>query len=381
MREKILLLGMCCFLSMTGGSAQRKERNVQTSTMKCEVKGQLGKEQGWKKVLVSESTVGVGKVEYVDSVGIVDGRFLLPVEQEAVPTLHKVVDDRDNAQELWLFVDCDEISVRTDKKSGLLRASGSESNEAYFSLMQEKAPLEQQIQATETLFEDATQPREVRWRAEATLDSLNEVEARLHTQYLRAHPKTLLALTIAAQNCNQLGMTISEQTLEQLPEMFKETKAYKRVSRYVENEHLCIPGDGYHDFAMKDINGRVVRLSDYAEQSSYVVLDFWASWCPSCRADMPLMVEMYQRFKDRGIEFIGISLDKDEAKWKQAVKDMGMEWMQLSDLKGWDCHAARINGVNHIPYTIIIAPNGRVMMKDIHGHKLMEALERWAEKP
>ena len=171
-----------------------------------------------------------------------------------------------------------------------------------------------------------------------------------------------------------------EQYLKKLPVVFKEEAQYKRIERYVENDKKCLPGTDYHDITLKTPEGETKKLSDYIKEGKYTILDFWASWCGPCRAEMPNMVKIYKEFNTYGIEIIGISLDKDEAAWKKAIKDMDMTWPQLSDLKFWQSEAVKTYGVQAIPMTVTIGPNGRILRKNLRGEKLYDEVATWAEK-
>ena len=122
------------------------------------------------------------------------------------------------------------------------------------------------------------------------------------------------------------------------------------------------------DIALPSVNGDTIKLSSL--KGKVVLLDFWASWCPPCRKEMPGLVETYKKYSKKGFEIVGVSLDKDKDAWLGGVKEMKMEWKQLSDLKFWDSEGAAIYGVNSIPHTVLFDKEGIIVAKDLHGDAL-----------
>lgn len=120
-------------------------------------------------------------------------------------------------------------------------------------------------------------------------------------------------------------------------------------------------------FTMNDIEGKMISVKDEFTKHTITVIDFWASWCGPCRQEMPNLVKTYKKYKDKGLGIIGVSLDEDGEQWKNAIKEMNMSWLQLSDLQGWDNSAAQMYGIQSIPFTIIVDNNGSVINAGLRG--------------
>ena len=134
-------------------------------------------------------------------------------------------------------------------------------------------------------------------------------------------------------------------------------------------------GKPFIDFEMADAKGKTHKLSEYVGKGKIVLIDFWASWCPPCRRDMPNMVEVYKQYKSKGFEIVGISLDSKQEAWEKGVKDLQITWPQLSDLKGWKNDGAALYGVNSIPHTVLVDKDGTILAKGLHAKEIGEKLK------
>jgi thiol-disulfide isomerase/thioredoxin len=129
------------------------------------------------------------------------------------------------------------------------------------------------------------------------------------------------------------------------------------------------------DLGLPGPQGQTVWVGDYVGQNKLVLIDFWASWCGPCIRELPNVVKAYERFHDKGLEIVGVSLDKDKASWLAAIEQTGQKWPQMSDLKGWDCAGAQIYGIQSIPANVLIDSHGKIVARDLRGDALLEEIE------
>ncbi len=228
-----------------------------------------------------------------------------------------------------------------------------------------------------------TQMQELQKQAEAEPDKLSEIREQ--------------AMTIYQEQVDAMMKIIRENPDNMIPVFFIKDLAYGMD--YEELQEVCnpknayynhpsmelpkkllaslekrAPGKMYTDMTLDDMEGKAHKLSEWVGKGQYVMIDFWASWCGPCRQEMPNVVANYKKYHDKGFEIIGVSFDQKADAWKDAVKQMGMEWPQLSDLKGWKASAVDIYGVSSIPVSILLDGTGKIVGLNLRAEKLGEKL-------
>ncbi len=127
------------------------------------------------------------------------------------------------------------------------------------------------------------------------------------------------------------------------------------------------------DFTVADLKGDSIKLSSL--KGKVLILDFWASWCGPCRFSNKHLVKLYNKYKDKGLEILSVSLDEEEKDWKKAVTKDKITWVQGIDRGGWDAMAAIKWQVDALPASFLVNRNGDVVAINLEKDELEKKLK------
>jgi thiol-disulfide isomerase/thioredoxin len=135
-----------------------------------------------------------------------------------------------------------------------------------------------------------------------------------------------------------------------------------------------VVGAIFPDFNEKDVAGKPMSIAN--DKGKVVLVDFWATWCGPCRAELPNVLGTYNKYHDKGFEIIGISLDQDQARLADFTKSMNMTWPQIFDGQGWQNKLAVKYGIESIPATFLLDGEGKIIGRDLRGEDLPAAVAK-----
>ena len=135
-------------------------------------------------------------------------------------------------------------------------------------------------------------------------------------------------------------------------------------------------GKPFTDIQLPTLQGDEAKLSDYAGKGFPVLLYYWSSESRASISNIPFMKSLWQRYSPQGLRIVAISLDTQKSLWKKTVETNELNWIQLSDLKGWNSPSLTLYGVSSFPYSVLIGQEGKILSKGEKGENLQKAIER-----
>ena len=168
---------------------------------------------------------------------------------------------------------------------------------------------------------------------------------------------------------NHPAMKEAKEYMSQIREAYQ-----KERQELLSSQKARAIGNKFTDIAMNDTTGRERRLSEWCGKGRYVLIDFWASWCGPCRAEMPNVTACYEKYHAKGLDIVAISFDTNKDAWLRAINTMKMPWVHLSDLAGWNSLGAKTYDIKGIPANILLDGEGNIIDIDLRDYMLEDKL-------
>ncbi len=207
------------------------------------------------------------------------------------------------------------------------------------------------------------------------IDSVNEVKNAELLKFLNANTSSPAALFFIEKLDIGTYLELYSQIADNLKKTYPEHPIIQNFYSRIETEKQTGIGAKLDNIKLPGISGDSISL--FPLKGKVVIIDFWASWCGPCRRENPHKVEMYNKYKDKGLAYYSVSLDNNVDGWRKAIIDDYLSWSDhVSELKGWGSVTSRKYGVSSIPANIIINSEGIIVGKNLRGKQLEDLLEK-----
>jgi thiol-disulfide isomerase/thioredoxin len=312
----------------------------------------------------------------LDSTVITDGKFTFKGIANKQPDLRFVAIQGEQRPPHIFVLERGKISMSIDSVTTL---KGTPLNEQYQTLEVEKNKLNNEMKALQEEYGRLVIAGELTPEAQVRIDSVYEKNVRDMATLFFNFTKSNMANPVGEFLFESIASNMEHGQVSELlalasPE-FKQSEPIQRLEKQLAALDRTAVGQPFVDLGAKTPDGADIALSDYAGKGNVVLVDFWASWCGPCRQEMPSVVAAYKKYKNKGFEIVGISLDEVSAAWVNAIETLGITWPQMSDLKAWDSALSAAYGVDAIPHTVLIDKGGIIIAKDLRGEALSAKLE------
>jgi peroxiredoxin len=253
---------------------------------------------------------------------------------------------------------------------------GSKSNETFKLYQQELTNLTKEAQGMQQRYMTAQSRGDQDGMKKAQIDyeAMNENLNVYTKNFIREHKNSTVSPLIAMM---QFGQTISAGEIDTLVAFFdpsiKSSIYIGELKKIAEKMRATEVGTLAPDFTLPTPEGTPFTLS--STRGKYVMIDFWAAWCQPCRRENPNVVALYGKYKDKGFDIVGVSLDRTKEDWVKAIADDQLTWHQVSELKFWQSDIVKKYGVSAIPCTFLLDKEGKIIAKNLRGDELARKLE------
>jgi peroxiredoxin len=277
------------------------------------------------------------------------------------------------------FLDNSSMVLKGDAEDlSKVTLSGSTAHDDYLRYTATVAPTIAKIRLLNKEYRDASTAKneELVKNISKQFDELEGEQTKLTDEFIRKNPQSFYTANLIFNG--EIEPSVTEPIYNGLSKAVKASTYGIKVKERLADLSRVAVGIKAPDFSALTPEGTTLSLNEVVKKGKYTLIDFWASWCGPCRQENPNVVAAYAKFHEKGLNILGVSLDKAEgaAAWKKAIANDQLTWYQISDLKYWESPMVKLYAIRGIPHSVLVDANGIIVAKDLRGKALHDKLEK-----
>lgn len=314
-----------------------------------------------------------GQMVNLDSAVVKGGAFQFKGDADTIAT-SRVVSYAPKGISSPVFLEAGTITLELNNE--LSKVAGTVCNDVYQKFIEEFYAINKEMRSLYEQSQNDSLSEDQRKAAEAQLEEKDSLSREIILNTISSNITNVAGVQLLTRFSSSFSPEQIQPLVDQIPaSIAANVEGVTELKEQLATLAKTAVGQKYIDFTMNTPEGESVKLSDFIGKNKYTLIDFWASWCGPCRAEMPNVVAAYNKYKAKGFGIVGVSLDRDAEAWKQAIKDLKITWPQMSDLKFWDCEGAKLYGVRAIPATVLVDQEGTIVARDLRGEDIANKLK------
>ncbi|MFS4491785.1 DUF4369 domain-containing protein [Maribacter sp. 2308TA10-17] len=312
----------------------------------------------------------------VDTTEVKDGKFVF-IGQAGAPEIQYVFVDNSPGY-TGVVIENGEIEITAQKDSlGLAKVKGTVQNDLFSKYVTKAQAMSRQAVAIQNDMQSANGDEAKMSALREEMQDFQQEYKSFERDFIDANPNALISVLLLDKGI--ATRTIKAEEVQGIYDTFtpeiKESSAAKKIAEQLEALKVkaekgkateigaiaptfTAPGVDGEQLALKDMMGKVT------------LVDFWAAWCRPCRAENPNVVAVYQKYHDKGLNVVGVSLDRKAEDWKKAIQDDGLTWNHVSHIQYFNDPIAKMYNVDAIPAAFLLDENGVIVAKNLRGPAL-----------
>lgn len=215
----------------------------------------------------------------------------------------------------------------------------------------------------------------------AIVEPLFEKADKVEKDYYVNNPLSALTMENALSEIrySQIDLDSAKKVVERFAAVpaFAGNRLLSQMQKEVEKKEALTPGKQAPDFTLNDPEGNPVKFSEVYPKNKVTMIDFWASWCGPCRKFNPTLTKIYAKYNKKGFGILGVSLDKEQDNWIEAIKADKLVWQHVSDLKFWDSEAGKLYNIMSIPQSYFVDSEGKILLASPTHEQIENFLEEY----